>query len=376
MRSLPHARGGVSPDAFGFDGSGLSSPRPWGCFRQDGVHPAQKRVFPTPVGVFLGDAGGSILQRCLPHARGGVSFSEPFCDLQSVSSPRPWGCFQCCGSERMRATVFPTPVGVFPVMTAAYTVSVSLPHARGGVSGFPAVKNCHDLSSPRPWGCFLAGRQDFEGRAVFPTPVGVFLKSEFSVGSLASLPHARGGVSGPSSASATTEASSPRPWGCFAAALLCADWSSVFPTPVGVFPAGPVRAVSTAGLPHARGGVSATANTIKNTTASSPRPWGCFRDRPVRSPVAAVFPTPVGVFPVAPAIATALGGLPHARGGVSVRQYVATSCGMSSPRPWGCFFVTLAGEPAGKVFPTPVGVFPPSTTGKNAKPDRGLQDAE
>ena len=30
-------------------------------------------------------------------------------------------------------------------------------------------------------------------------------------------------------------------------------------------------------LPHARGGVSSVINTITVSTASSPRPWGCFR---------------------------------------------------------------------------------------------------
>ncbi len=30
---------------------------------------------------------------------------------------------------------------------------------------------------------------------------------------------------------------------------------------------------------------------------------------------------------------------------------------LSSPRPWGCFHITLYSEPLLNVFPTPVGVF-------------------
>ena len=32
------------------------------------------------------------------------------------------------------------------------------------------------------------------------------------------------------------EESSPRPWGCFCTSMVCSGRSSVFPTPVGVFP--------------------------------------------------------------------------------------------------------------------------------------------
>ena len=54
----------------------------------------------------------------------------------------------------LKGGVFPTPVGVFLVTGVMFSVSMGLPHARGGVS--PAVKvSVKTLaSSPRPWGCF------------------------------------------------------------------------------------------------------------------------------------------------------------------------------------------------------------------------------
>ncbi len=70
---------------------------------------------------------------------------------------------------------------------------------------------------------------------------------------------------------------------------------------------------------------------------SSPRPWGCFPDNPQLKTLIAVFPTPVGVFPVRSGRQKDRKGLPHARGGVSGRQRAKRSGGRSSPRPWGCF---------------------------------------
>ena len=131
---LPHARGGVSTklcDALGYEGS---SPRPWGCFLKQPRYAHIERVFPTPVGVFLGHSLRRVLELGLPHARGGVSIYFEFFLLNIKSSPRPWGCFFIPGMSPQWREVFPTPVGVFQ--------NVMLLTGAG------------QLSSPRPWGCF------------------------------------------------------------------------------------------------------------------------------------------------------------------------------------------------------------------------------
>ena len=51
-------------------------------------------------------------------------------------------------------------------------------------------------------------------------------------------------------------------------------------------------------------------------------------------------------------------GLPHARGGVSIRESDFFFWQLSSPRPWGCFYAVHVPENDAAVFPTPVGVFP------------------
>ena len=177
------------------------------------------------------------------------------------------------------------------------------------------------LSSPRTWGCFRNSGAQGADVQVFPTHVGVFLPQKTTSVLPHSLPHARGGVSSYSIGSTSTLMSSPRTWGCFLYRHLTAFFSCVFPTHVGVFPGRSFLLRRTAGLPHARGGVSPAEKIAKEEYK--------------------VFPTHVGVFPLNHyQIAGGL-CLPHARGGVSSFLYVLGKPDMSSPRTWGCFFPRL-----------------------------------
>ena len=118
----------------------VSSPREWGCFCNTMIQ------------------GGG----CLPHASGGVSLSirkkvEPF-----LSSPREWGCFSHTLHLRHKIKVFPTRVGVFLIRSLLNRVSLSLPHASGGVSYSFSFCRTHQKSSPREWGCFDRGLAGFQ----------------------------------------------------------------------------------------------------------------------------------------------------------------------------------------------------------------------
>ena len=173
--SLPHARGGVSPVRDKLPTDDRSSPRPWGCFFSHSSSPFEGSVFPTPVGVFLSSEKLRGVLTGLPHARGGVSLEFVLLRLALLSSPRPWGCFRDCSGNVTEKFVFPTPVGVFPRLPLVAGFLCRLPHARGGVSA-PKSDAAHDgRSSPRPWGCFSAVRFRAVWSMVFPTPVGVFL---------------------------------------------------------------------------------------------------------------------------------------------------------------------------------------------------------
>ena len=90
---------------------------------------------------------------------------------------------------------------------------------------------------------------------------------------------------------------------------------------------------------------------------SSPRLWGCFHPHWRIARDAFVFPTPVGVFPPTRPATRDPARLPHACGGVSVVRELAVLHRASSPRLWGCFRAVCDGHFSFTVFPTPVGVF-------------------
>ena len=138
---------------------------------------------------------------------------------------------------------------------------------------------------------------------------------------------------------------------------VCCRGARVFPTPVGVFLDLLPNDDFGGGLPHARGGVSGRDYVTWLFNASSPRPWGCFPAAPLPKVDDAVFPTPVGVFLLARLASRLPQGLPHARGGVSIVHTPCPTGTQSSPRPWGCFSRFLRSGGYRVVFPTPVGVF-------------------
>ena len=232
---LPHARGGVSFSPFRKFTFRMSSPRTWGCFCGTPQNPHIRKVFPTHVGVFLRRYFLFLAIPCLPHARGGVSLSSRSHTVKQLSSPRTWGCFFTFDRDRESGG--------------------SLPHARGGVSLASVVVGALLLSSPRTWGCFLCSLSDSSSGGVFPTHVGVFLRMREVPQRLSRLPHARGGVSS-----------------------------------VGI------GFLGRQSLPHARGGVSLQVTVTTSSTGSSPRTWGCFRRERLQSFCSTVFPTHVGVF--------------------------------------------------------------------------------
>ena len=259
----------------------------------------------------------------LPHARGGVSTRKSNIFDGEVSSPRPWGCFRQFYTSHVSQGVFPTPVGVFPIRYQLFISLRCLPHARGGVSLSDFISPVFLSSSPRPWGCFSYFSPNFASGAVFPTPVGVFLQPAPKPPRLSRLPHARGGVSVGLRECPVRAWSSPRPWGCFSNKIPVVAKAIVFPTPVGVFLRLHLSSPATFGLPHARGGVSPLVTAGAHDTESSPRPWGCFWAFSLMWVDTVVFPTPVGVFLIFFAEFRQRRSLPHARGGVSHKTDIA-----------------------------------------------------
>ena len=149
----------------------------------------------------------------LPHARGGVSEHGTKTFLNGSSSPRTWGCFPIGIRLDLIKGVFPTHVGVFPLLWHRRRREEGLPHARGGVSGGKGITQDAIASSPRTWGCFHGRHAFLLQDRVFPTHVGVFPRKHGSCSWPERLPHARGGVSGGVHFVEGVQQSSPHTWG-------------------------------------------------------------------------------------------------------------------------------------------------------------------
>ncbi len=111
-------------------------------------------------------------------------------------------------------------------------------------------------------------------------------------------------------------------------------------------------------LPHAGGGVSTHQVRPSGHSKSSPRRWGCFFMTQAQGLPVLVFPTQVGVFLCAGRLAPLSNRLPHAGGGVSDQFTREQAREASSPRRWGCFRSRHHHANRLQVFPTQVGVFP------------------
>ena len=109
-------------------------------------------VFPMHVGVFLTKEQEICSMKSLPHARGGVSLYADLSGAVSPSSPCTWGCFPLIVSAEFTASVFPMHVGVFLAYSGCCLSVSRLPHARGGVSTVPKKAVSGRESSPCTWG--------------------------------------------------------------------------------------------------------------------------------------------------------------------------------------------------------------------------------
>ena len=134
---FPHAGGDVSTYNPNHVAPPEFSPRRWGCFQRLHAHGLRYSVFPTQVGMFLGD---------IVWGEGLVGFS-----------PRRWGCFPRDLVCRRGELVFPTQVGMFPLTFLRATACSCFPHAGGDVSQRVGMKVPEYGFSPRRWGCFPVG---------------------------------------------------------------------------------------------------------------------------------------------------------------------------------------------------------------------------
>ena len=154
---------------------------------------------------------------------------------------------------------------------------MSLPRARGGISGDNVdVCSCW-CSSPRTRGYFLVGLAVVSVVALFPAHAGVFPEYGARVNVRVN--------------------SSPRTRGYFQHERGKDRERALFPAHAGVFPCTSRTPCPLVTLPRARGGISKYFHPLGIMGHSSPRTRGYFRHGVQRPRCGLLFPAHAGVFP-------------------------------------------------------------------------------
>ena len=109
---FPHARGDGPPKAINKSVSPAFSPRPWGWSAEPNGYSAHKVIFPTPVGMVRRNSLPFAVNAHFPHARGDGPCGATITIPAALFSPRPWGWSIHWPQHRLRAHIFPTPVGM------------------------------------------------------------------------------------------------------------------------------------------------------------------------------------------------------------------------------------------------------------------------
>ena len=131
---------------------------------------------------------------CFPYASGGVARQNQLQLLRVLFSLRKWGCCYLDDSKTDLTRVFPTQVGVLPVLLPRFVLILRFPYASGGVaSRLSNFGSCRRFSL-RKWGCCPAKKLRSSSWVVFPTQVGVLPADDEFQREPRSFPYASGGV--------------------------------------------------------------------------------------------------------------------------------------------------------------------------------------
>ena len=176
----PHARGDVPAPAVTVITNCHFSPRPWGCSDPLPRPSRADALLPTPVGMFRRCTCRSRRWPTSPHARGDVPVDFRHSTDSTHFSPRPWGCSGYRRRDPTNRRLLPTPVGMFREEPRTVSAAAPSPHARGDVPCMRRGKGFTQCFSPRPWGCSGSAEDAERQKHLLPTPVGMFRSTSTS----------------------------------------------------------------------------------------------------------------------------------------------------------------------------------------------------
>ena len=332
-----------------------SSPRPWGTPAGLDAKTGLDRFIPTPVGNTPTRSPTTTLGTVHPHARGEHELEHSAVAVAAGSSPRPWGTPDTGAKQRGLRRFIPTPVGNTHRVCRAVGVWPVHPHARGEHRLVPQRADLQSGSSPRPWGTPDSIAQPAAHRRFIPTPVGNTIQPSRRAARSSVHPHARGEHLRLPRETRGVDGSSPRPWGTHDERREHRHVARFIPTPVGNTSGSIPRPTVWTVHPHARGEHIVARRIASPATGSSPRPWGTQGLQAYVRAAGRFIPTPVGNTSSSTPHRTASTVHPHARGEHTKRATDALGVVGSSPRPWGTHRCGRERAGRARFIPTPVG---------------------
>ena len=172
----------------------------------------------------------------------------------------------------------------------------SFPHASGDVPPAVSLANTSQALSPREWGCSVSNITSRRSRLAFPTRVGMFREGELATATAMCFPHASGDVPEKKNDNQRSKGLSPREWGCSADSRIRARFGNAFPTRVGMFRVSGLGRSAARCFPHASGDVPPLWFALRLAQVLSPREWGCSATATYLGAAWGAFPTRVGMF--------------------------------------------------------------------------------
>ena len=233
---------------------------------------------------------------CFPHTCGDVPAENSRLGTPIGFSPHMWGCSELLGLASLRHFVFPTHVGMFRRHDPCHAVNFRFPHTCGDVPRVLAVQDEPEMFSPHMWGCSGIGLRDGRAQEVFPTHVGMFRGRTGQKRRTFRFPHTCGDVPRRDYFTSCLVAFSPHMWGCSGKRGKSLKSGKVFPTHVGMFLRSLSNRQHIRRFPHTCGDVPSEPAATPTQEPFSPHMWGCSEDGRSVEDCELVFPTHVGMF--------------------------------------------------------------------------------
>ena len=307
-------------------------------------------------------------RRGFPHPRGDGPAATSAGGGARAISPPTWGWPARRNLTNKQTKDFPTHVGMARSYGEQPEYVNRFPHPRGDGPMELSLRNTMAEISPPTWGWPVVSPREYNFTTDFPTHVGMARTGERNGGFQERFPHPRGDGPKFSAHWKGVGMISPPTWGWPGMVRRVIAAEGDFPTHVGMARSGLVMGFPSMRFPHPRGDGPERKAAGRATAAISPPTWG-WPDTHVPKPNRPVdFPTHVGMARLPWLPSSRLDRFPHPRGDGPRCSERRVRVLLISPPTWGWPVAGIRNDGFPSDFPTHVGMARPRRRGRRFQP--------